>query len=93
MPAYYILVSNKNKFIDSITFYFQGIIDDSFFKSFIVEFGKSDNIQLIDNVKVLSKGEYLSQYLKKSFIETREGSFEENSLYNVERINNSIGNL
>ncbi|HXJ99793.1 MAG TPA: hypothetical protein VNJ50_13150, partial [Gelidibacter sp.] len=33
--------------------------------------------------RVVSEGQVAGQYLKKSFIETREGSFEEHPLYMI----------
>lgn len=83
MPAYYISVSQENATVDSITFYFKGIIDSSFYNAFVNEFGIPDTIQIVDNIKVISEEENTGQYLKKSFIETRDGSFEENPLYMI----------
>lgn len=86
-PAHYILISNDNNIVDSVTFYFHGIIDETFYNTFVNDFGAPSTIQVIENVETLSAGERtndsFSQYLKKSFVETREGTFEEKPLYMI----------
>lgn len=86
-PAYNISTNKKDDIIDAITFYFKEIINDSFYNAFINDFGIPDSIQVVENIKIISEGENeeagFNQYLRKSFIETREGGFEEKPFYMI----------
>lgn|SRR5690606_4629378 len=87
MPTYYILISNNENIIDSITLYFHGIIDKGFYSSFTNDFGNPSTIQVIENVEIISEEKLtespFSQHLRKNFIETKEGTFDEKPLFMI----------
>lgn len=86
MPSYFIHISSDdNGIINSITLYFNGLIDKNFYSSFNKDYGKPSSIQVIDTIETISQekkvvGDF-TQDLKKNFIQTREGSFNEQPLY------------
>ena len=69
--------------IKSITIHFHQVIDSNFYNSFIVNYGKPKTIQVVDNPEFIGewvKGEYNSR-ARKSILNMREGTFEENPLF------------
>lgn len=81
------IVINEKDIIQSVTIHFQEIINRQFYDSFIQDYGTPDNILIIDNKQIISETiskdekEAITQNLKKSNLELREGTFEENPLY------------
>ena len=88
MPCSYIIISNKNYVVDSITFYFNEIISKTFYDSFVRDFGRPNTIQVVEKTEILDSGvndedQRFAQYLEKRFLTTREGSFEEKPIYMI----------
>jgi len=79
------IIPDENDTIQSITIHFPKLINRQFYDSFIEKYGEPNNIQVIENRKVMSKGTYgdsdFKQHLTKSTFDLREGSFEENPLF------------
>lgn len=76
--------TDVNKNIRSISIYFQEILDVNFYNSFIIDYGKPDNIQVIDSLTV--EQEYFNpnnhtQNLKIGKFKTKKGEFIENPIF------------
>ncbi|GAB1858668.1 hypothetical protein MHTCC0001_35080 [Flavobacteriaceae bacterium MHTCC 0001] len=78
---------NKENTIKSVTIHFNKLVDKVFYESFILDFGKPDTIQVVKKVEVVSEESFIDNSIKKNvkkgFLETREGRFEENPLFIV----------
>ena len=80
---YLTIQTNENDVVESISIHFRKVITRDFFDSFIQQYGEPNNIQVIENRRIIGEsfGEGFYQHLKKSTFDLREGSFEENPLY------------
>jgi len=74
--------TNDQDIIRDITIYIDGIIDRPFYDTFINHYGEPNSIQIIDEIKPISKGVGdFNEDLEKRFISTKEGAFEDKPLY------------
>jgi len=79
------IMPNENDTIQSITIHFSKLINRESYDSFIEKYGEPNNIQIIENKKIIStsisEDEGFNQKLTKSTFDLREGSFEEKPLF------------
>lgn len=88
MPYKFLFIqTDKNDTVQSITIYFHRLINRAFYDAFNEVYAKPSSILVIEKRTVLSEnnGEDqtygFKQYLRKSELELREGTFDENPLY------------
>ncbi len=80
------IITNDDKEVISVTIHFNGIINDFFYNSFILDYNNPTTIQVIDSRKILSEETLnhknnIQQHLKQREISLREGTFEEKPLF------------
>jgi len=81
------LQTNINNTVKSITLHFNELLNLEFYKSSILEYGMPSSILIIDKRHIISENfveddkHNFNQHLRKSELELREGTFEENPLY------------
>ncbi|WP_452603055.1 hypothetical protein [Pontimicrobium sp. MEBiC06410] len=80
------VVKTENDTLHSITIHFRDVINRQFFDTFNEKYGEPDNIQIIENRKVISRStgkekDIFHQKLTKSTFDLREGTFEEKPLF------------
>jgi len=77
--------SDEKEIVESITIHFLEIINQEFYDQLIQLYDLPNEIKIIEKKEEISnkviKDETFSQEVKKSNIELRDGSFEENPLY------------
>lgn len=78
--------TDKNDTVQSITVHFHKLIDRQFYESFNEVYGEPSSILVVEKRIVISEGyaeddTNFNQYLRKSDLELREGSFDEGPLY------------
>ncbi len=88
MPYKFLFIqTDKNDTIQSVTIYFHKLINRQFYDAFNRVYGEPNNILIIDKRTVISENNEedetygFKQHTRKSDLELREGSFEENPLY------------
>lgn len=88
---YIFIETDKNDIIESITIYFEKLIDRQFYDMFNKVYGRPTSILIIDKRTVISESwgkedTYgFNQHLRKSELELREGTFDEGPLYIIWR--------
>lgn len=83
MPYLRVVIhTNDNGIVKKITLNLTGLIEDAFYDAFVKDFGLPTSIQITDTTKIISETiGVFNQTMRKSFITTREGAFEEKPLY------------
>ncbi|WP_299212894.1 hypothetical protein [uncultured Dokdonia sp.] len=85
------LETNENDLVHSVTINFQGMLDRDFYDNFNVAYGKPQHIQIIENRQlenetfIRDENGNITQHLKKSTFDLREGTFEEQPLWIIWR--------
>lgn len=79
------ILTDENEIIESITIHLPKVIDKEFYNQFIKIYGYPNEIKVIQRREEISndfiEDEIFSQEVKKSNIELRDGSFEDNPLF------------
>lgn len=77
--------TNKQNIVESVTIHINEVINKSFYDLFILDYGKPNTIQIIDNLGIKNESFNFKngfiQHLKKGDFKTKEGKFEENPLF------------
>jgi len=86
MPYNFItILTDEKKNIESVTVHFKGIINREFYDVFNSVYGEPNSMLVIEKRNVISEGIYGDDNFKysarKSDLELREGTFEENPLF------------
>lgn len=88
MPYYHITVQTKeDEIVETITLFFNKLMDRQFFDAFNKVYGEPSSILVIEKRTVIREGTVkddtygFNQYLRKSELDLREGTFEEGPLY------------
>lgn len=82
---YIIVITDERDIINSITIYYNEVVDKRFYKSFISDYNSPTTIQVVEKIEVISKSsnvfDSIIQNVEKRFLKTTEGSFDEKPLY------------
>ena len=79
------ILTDKNEIVESVTIHFLSTINKDVYDQLILKYGLRNEIKVIEKKVIVSENkinnEVFSQEIKKSNVELRNGSFEENPLY------------
>ncbi|WP_299888918.1 hypothetical protein [uncultured Lacinutrix sp.] len=73
--------TNEKDTVQSISVHFPKVINRQFYDAFIKKYGEPTSIFVIEKRKVVSETKSNEGHFKKSDIDLREGTFEENPLF------------
>lgn len=88
------IMTDENKKVKDIIIHFHGIIDNSFYNSFILDYGAPDIIQVIEGYESSGKWykkdseEEFNHRVRKVALKMKEGKFEDDPLFMIWRKKN-----